>query len=195
MTGRIPGVFYYHNDINVPFTVDAIEFDKLLRQKPSLINLHIDDSEPRECVIRDLQRDPVEDDILHLDLMGIKRGQKLSVTIPVTLVGIPVGVKTGGGILQLSLNELNVICLPKDILSVIKVSVEHLEIGQSVNVGELDFPELEFQNDERDVVASVVPPTKIREPVAEGEEEVEEEEGEEVKKDEEAKKDKKKDKE
>lgn len=181
--GRIPGVFYYRNDINVPLSVDAIDFRKLLRQKPVLINLHIEGREPRECVIRDIQRDPVEDNILHIDLMGIKRGQKLTVTVPVATVGTPVGVKTGGGILQLSLSELDIVCLPKDIPAMIEVDVAHLEIGQAVYVGKLDIPGLEFQNDDRDVIASVVPPAKIKEPEVEvEEEEAEEKESETVEK-------------
>ena len=184
MTGRIPGVFYYQNDLNIPLSVDSIDLNKLIKGKPALVNLSLDNNESYECIIRDIQRDPVEDDILHFDLMGIKRGQKLTVSVPVKLVEIPVGVKTGGGILQLNFSELNVVCLPKHIPTVLEINVEHLEIGMSITVGDIEFPNLEFLNDPRDTIASVVPPSKIKEPVVEeeeGEEGVEGEEGDEDK--------------
>ncbi len=185
MTGRIPGVFYYQNDLNIPLSVDSIDLNKLIKGKPALVNLNLDNNESYECVIRDIQRDPIEDDILHFDLMGIKRGQKLTVSVPVKLIGIPVGVKTGGGILQLNFSELSVVCLPKDIPAVLEINVEHLEIGMSVSVGDIDFPNLEFLNDQRDTIATVVPPSKIKETVVVSEEDEEGEEGEEGKTDEE----------
>ncbi|MCF7811295.1 50S ribosomal protein L25 [bacterium] len=177
MKNQVPGIFYYRNDLNIPLSVDANDLKKLMKSKPALINLIINDNEPRECVLREIQRDPIENTILHFDLMGIKRGQKLTVTVPVKLIGIPVGVKTGGGILQLSLGELDIICLPKDIPASLEINVESLEIGSSISVGELDYPELEFMHEKRDTIANVVPPSKIKE-AAEAEEEGEELEGE-----------------
>ncbi len=175
--GRIPGVFYYRSDQNVPFSVDSVDLLKILRGKHALINLNIEGLQPRECVVREIQRDPIEDDIIHIDLMGIKRGQKLTVTIPVRLIGVPVGVKTGGGILQSPMNELEIECLPKDIPSEIEVDVTDLEIGHSRHISDLDLPALKILHDPDELIASVVPPTVIREPVEEAvEEEAEEEE-------------------
>jgi len=173
---RIPGVFYYRGDQNVPLSVSSIDLSKLLRAKPSLINLHIEGHDPRECILRDIQRDPVEDTVLHIDLMGIKRGQKLTVTVPVRLTGIPEGVKTGGGILQTGLNELEIECLPKDIPSMVEVDVTRLLIGQAMHISEIDFPALKLLHDPDEVVAIVVPPTVIKEPVVVEKVEVGEEE-------------------
>lgn len=180
MKNRIPGVFYYQNDLNIPLSVDANDLKKLVKSKPALINLIVDDNDPRECVLRDIQRDPVENNILHFDLMGIKRGRKLTVTVPVKLIGIPKGVKTGGGILQLSLGELDITCLPKDIPAILEINVEHLEISTSIAVGDLDFPGLEFMHDKRDTIANVVPPSKIKETKVIGEEAEEAEESKET---------------
>ncbi len=174
--GRIPGVFYHRSDQNVPFSVDSVDLHKLLRGKHALINLNIEGYQPRECVVREIQRDPIEDYIIHIDLMGIKRGQKLTVTVPVRLTGVPGGVKTGGGILQSSLNELEIVCLPKDIPSEIEVDVTDLEIGHSRHVSDLDLPVLKILHDPDELIASVVPPTVIREPAEVTEEEEAEEE-------------------
>ena len=188
--GRIPGVFYYRSDQNVPFSVDATELLMLLRQKHALINLSIEGYEARECVVREIQRDPIEDYIIHIDLMGVKRGQKLTVTVPLRLTGVPVGVKTGGGILQSSLNELEIECLPKHIPTNVEIDVTDLQIGHSRHVRDLDLPNLKLLHDPDELIASVVPPTVIREPVEEIEGE-EEEEGEEEKAEEEDEKEEK----
>jgi len=186
LKGRIPGVFYYRSDINVPFSVDEADLLKLLRNKPPLVDLNIEGHDSRECVIRYIQRDPVDDNIIHIDLMGIKRGQKLNVTVPVRITGTPVGVKTGGGILQTSMKELEVRCLPKDIPSELVIDVSDLEIGQSRHVRDLSYTDLKLLDDPDELIASVVPPTIIKEPVAAEEEAEEAEEGEETEAEEES---------
>jgi len=184
MKGRIPGVFYYRGKDNIPLSVESVDFNSLVRAKPSLIQLEIEGYDTRECVIRELQRDPVTDEIIHVDLLGIKRGQKLKVTISVRLNGIPNGVKNSGGILQQIITELDVECLPKDIPQRIELDVTSLEIGKSINVGDLDFPKLKFLADPKVVITSVVEPTVLKEKVPEDEEveEAEEEKAEETEK-------------
>ena len=186
LNGRIPGVFYYRSDTNVPFSVDYADLIKILRQNPPLIDLDIEGHDSRECVIREIQRNPVDDEIIHLDLMGIKRGQKLTVTVPIRMIGLPVGVKTGGGILQTAMKELEVECLPKDIPNKLEIDVSDLEIGQSRHIRDLSFPDLRLLDDPDELVATVVPPTVIREPVAAEEEAEEAEEGEEAEAEEES---------
>ena len=175
---KIPGVFYYRGEINVPVSVDSVELRKLMKNKPALINLNIEGHDARECVFRDLQRDPVTDAILHFDLMGIKRGQKLTVTVTLRLVGVPEGVRTGGGILQSNMNEVEIECLPKHIPSFIELDVSDLEIGQSRHVRDLELENIRLLYEPDEVIASVVPPSIMKE-VVEVEEE-EEEAGEEA---------------
>lgn len=173
---RIPGVFYYSGTDNIPISVDYDDLRKILLAKPSLIMLEIEGHNPRECVIRELQRNPVDDALLHIDLLGIKRGQRLIVTVPVRLEGLPVGVKSSGGILQKGLSELDIKCLPKDIPQEITVDVTELNIGQSVYVRDIESPLFELLVEGRAVVATVVPPTVIKAVVEPGEEVEEEEE-------------------
>ena len=173
--GLVPGVFYHRGDVNVPISVNRTELGLLLRRRPSLITVKIEDQEPRECIIRELQRDPLDDTILHIDLMGIMRSQKLTVTVPVRLVGVAAGVKTGGGILEHGLTELKIECLPKDIPSVIEVNVDEVSIGHSIHVRDLQFAGLKFIDDPQTMVATVVPPAVVREVVEEAAPEVTEE--------------------
>lgn len=172
---RVPGIFYYRNEINIPISVDSGELIKLIKSKPALINLNVEGSDTRECVIRDIQRDPITDSILHIDLMGIKRGQKLTVTVSLRFIGVASGVKTEGGILQTSMNEMEIECLPKDIPSFIEVEVSDLDIGQSRYIRDLDLKDIKPLYEPDEVIASVVPPSVTKEVVEEVELEEEEE--------------------
>lgn len=172
---RVPGIFYFRNEINVPISVDSRELLKLIKSKPALINLNVEGSDTLECVIRDIQRDPLTDSILHFDLMGIKRGQKLTVTVSLKFIGEASGVRTEGGILQTSMNEVEVECLPKDIPSFIEVEVSDLDIGQSRFIRDLDLKDIKLLYEPDEVIASVVPPSVTKEVVEEVD--LEEEEG------------------
>lgn len=175
----IPGVFYFRGTDNIPISISNIDLTRILKEKHSLIKLEIEGQKPRECVIRELQRDPVYDTPLHIDFLGIKRGQRLIVTIPVKLEGQPSGVKNDGGILQMGLSELDIKCLPKDIPTEITVDVTDLNIGQSLYIRDLDLPLFEFLDEPKSVLATVVPPTIVRTAATEEVEEEEEETGEE----------------
>ena len=159
--GFVPGIYYHHGDPNIPFSVSAVDLQHLLRRRHTLISLALEGQEARECVLRDLQRDPVTSEILHLDLMGILAGEKLVVDVPIRLAGVPEGVRTGGGILQSGLKALSVECLPRDIPEYIEVDVSALKIGQSIHVSHLSYPNLRLLDNPQDTVASVQPPTVL----------------------------------
>lgn len=162
IAGKIPGVFYYRGQDTVSFKTDRAEFETLLRRRPSLITLEVKGFDARECVIREIQRDPVTERILHVDLLGIKRGQKLKVNVPIRLTGIPLGVRSGGGILQHSLTEVEIECLPKDIPPFIEVNVADLQIGDTIHLSDLSIQDIKIVDDPQIVVANVVEPVISR---------------------------------
>jgi large subunit ribosomal protein L25 len=82
----------------------------------------------------------LRDTIEHVDFHQIEENKKLRVEVPVHEVGEPVGVRTGGGILDHNLRTLRVECLPKDLPERIDVDVSALEVGQAVHVGEVKLP-------------------------------------------------------
>ncbi len=84
---------------------------------------------------------PIKDYIIHIDLHEIAQDEILHAEVPVTSVGEPLGVKTGGGLLETMLRTIRVACLPRDLPDLITVDVSHLEIGHSVHVSELKLPE------------------------------------------------------
>jgi large subunit ribosomal protein L25 len=172
----VPGIFYTSQEQSVPIALAELELNKMLAQESALITLKMPNGQKRECVIRDIQRDPVWGKVLHVDLMGITRGQKVTVTVPLRLVGSPEGVKEGG-ILEHTLRELEIECLPRHLPSHLEVDVAELTMGESIRVEELDFENVKILTEPERTIATIVPPRV--EKVAVEEVEAEEEEAEE----------------
>lgn len=175
MNGRIPAVVYGHGDETRKLSVDAHELERLFSRihvENTLITLEVDGAEgPVKALVKEIQTNPVRNQVLHVDFYLIHAGEKLNVQIPIRLVGAAPGVKAGG-ILQHALDELEVRCLPDAIPERIEVDISGLEIGDSIHVRDLAVPEgVEVEVDEDRTVCSVVPPTvaaeEAEEPAAE----------------------------
>jgi large subunit ribosomal protein L25 len=117
-----------------------------------------------KAMIVDWQREPIKDQLIHIDLKRIALDKTLRVSVRVKLVGVPVGVKQHGGILDQVLREVEVECLPADIPSHIDVDVTNLELHAVVRVKDLPHSgNLKFLDSEDATVAHVV---SIREEAA-----------------------------
>lgn len=166
--GLLPGVVYGEGK-STPVVFNAHEFETLyhsIRGENVLVNLEVQNggSETKKSLIKEVQRDPVWGKILHVDFQHISLSKRITVKIPVRLVGTPVGVKDTGGILQHTFRELEISCLPTEIPQHIEVDVSHLKIGDSVHVRDLRLGEsIQILVDPDLSVASVVPPTIIKE--------------------------------
>ena len=167
--GRIPAVVYGAEISPLPLEVEDKSFHALLRSglgENVIITLNIDDQEngDKKVLIREVQRDPVWGNILHIDFQQISLTKKLTINVPVQLVGTPIGVQQDGGILQHVLRELEVECLPTDIPEKIEVEVTNLKIGDSIHVRDLKLEKVEILSDLQGSIVSVVPPTVFKEP-------------------------------
>lgn len=161
--GKVPGVFYMKgtDPISIEVAENAIN-PLVFTSEAHLINLKLDDQKEFECVLKDTQFDPVTDKVIHFDLFGIVRGQKLQIEIPVLLKGSPIGVREGGQ-LQSFAHKLTVECLPKDIPDHLEVDISGLKIGHSIHVSDLKYDNLVFLNPESTVIVSVTPPRGMKE--------------------------------
>jgi large subunit ribosomal protein L25 len=170
--GQIPGVLYGHGQEPVALNVAAREFELAVRKQGGnpIIGLNLDGGE-HTALIRDVQYDPVTREIIHLDFLRISLTETIEVEVSVHLVGLPVGVKEGGGILEPILREVRVRCLPTAIPASLDVDVTALNIGDSVHAGALQAEGVEVVTDPEATLATVVPPTVHAEekPAAEGE--------------------------
>ena len=175
-SGRIPGVLYGHDEESVTVSVDALELNRLIQSisvENTIVDLEVKgEKEPFKVLIREVQRHPYRDDVLHIDFFHIAMDEKIHVEVPVVLVGVPIGVKDKGGVVDHQLREIEIRCLPADIPEKIEMDISELDIGNSIHVKDLELPDLEIQTDLDRSVVAVLAPTVIVEPE---EEEVEEE--------------------
>jgi large subunit ribosomal protein L25 len=112
-------------------------------------------------MIVDWQHEPIKGKLLHIDLKRIAMDKMMRVSVPVQLTGVPVGVKTQGGILDQVLREVEIECLPNDIPSHLDVDVAGLSIGDAIHISDLPHSgSIKFMGEEKAVVAHV---TSIKE--------------------------------
>jgi large subunit ribosomal protein L25 len=145
--GLIPGEFYSSHEDNLHLLVNKKEFETLLSHVHGLLKLNVKDLDKNfDCVIKDVQTDPVRGGVLHVDFLGVKAGEKLTIKVPVVLRGTAAGVKSGG-ILEHIIREVEVECLPKDIPEKLEIDVTQLNIGDSVRVKDLLFENIKILDD------------------------------------------------
>lgn len=166
--GMIPAVVYGADEKTIPLEVEEKTFLKLIRAGVSesvIITLKIDNdsSKDKKVLIREVQQDPVWGNILHIDFQRISMEKKITISVPVHLVGEAVGV-TEGGILQPSIRELEIECFPGDIPERVEVNVSNLDIGDAIHVKDVHLEKVNILTDPGGTLVSVVPPTVFKEP-------------------------------
>jgi large subunit ribosomal protein L25 len=156
--GLIPGIFYRKDIKNIPFYVKDLSLKRIIYSAyTSIINLTFEDNKAYSCIVKDVQYDPVTDEPIHCDLVGLFEDQTIIVDIPVTLQGQPAGQKDGGLTQQL-LYKVKIECLPKYIPKSIVVDISPLNIGDSVHVKDIKMDNITFRERESVSIVSVVPP-------------------------------------
>jgi large subunit ribosomal protein L25 len=167
-SGEVPGVIYGRGREPQSLTVNAREFDRLaerVRITSTVIELALDGRTAR-TLIRELQRHPIKRDVRHIDFQELVAGEKVNVSVPLRFVGTPEGVKTGGGILEEIMHQVEVRVDPSNIPDHIDVDVTELTIGHSLHIGDIKLPEgVEVTDDPENTIAVVTPP-KAEEEVA-----------------------------
>jgi len=169
--GLIPVVLYGRGDPNVLLTVKNTDLQHLLDEHNMILEVEWDGN-ATPAQLREVQRDPLGDEIVHADLGRISLTETVEVAVPVELHGEAAGVEEGG-VLELVLHEVEVECLPGNIPEKIRVEVAELSIGDDLRIDDLQFPEGVVPTNEPDaVVVTCVPPMEM---VEEAEEAVGEE--------------------
>jgi large subunit ribosomal protein L25 len=165
--GNIPGVYYSKHGSPIPIGVVEKEINPLVyTTETHLISLQLDSNEELDCVIKDIQFDPITDRVVHFDLLGLTSGETFQLEVPVQFHGSPVGVKEGG-VLQTLLHKLEVECLPKDIPQRIDINIQGLKLGDAIHVKDLVLENLTILNPEEAVIVTVTHPKAEKEVVAE----------------------------
>jgi large subunit ribosomal protein L25 len=132
----------------------------------TVLDVVVDGRPAVKALIREIQRDSVRPaDILHLDLYEVRADEKITLSVPVHLVGIPDGVRNFGGVLDHSLRELEIEVLPTDIPEHVELDVTALAIGHSLFVRDIKIEKAEILNEPDTPVCSVVAPRTEEAPV------------------------------
>ena len=134
VSGKIPAVVYGAGQDSVAVSVDPKVIIKILHSDSghnTIFDLDVTGSGVVKAMIVDWQNEPLKGHLLHIDLKRIAMDKMMTVSVPIQLVGVPLGVKAQGGILEHVLREVEIECLPADIPAQIAVDVSNLELFAS----------------------------------------------------------------
>ena len=156
--GRVPAIVYGHGREPQALSINTRELERLLDHisaENTVIDLDIDGKASR-TLIREIQRHPFKRQILHVDFQELVAGEKVTVSIPIVLMGVPDGVRMDGGILDQTMRELEVEVDPSSIPNHVELDVTKLTIGSSIHVSDLSLPEGVTVLDDPDASVCVV---------------------------------------
>lgn len=167
VAGKIPAVVYGAGQEAVAVAVDPRVITKILHSESghnTIFDLNVEGAAVAKAMIVDWQREPIKGKLLHIDLKRIAMDKAMRVSVPIQLVGLAVGVKTQGGIMEQVMREVEIECLPADIPSHLDVDVSGLELHGLIRVKDLPHSgSIKFLGDEDATVAHV---TIVKEEVA-----------------------------
>jgi large subunit ribosomal protein L25 len=164
---RIPAILYGKHSDPEKLSVEVPEFTRLLKSvagRALLIELDREGNpEKALSFLQEIQRDPITDRFLHVDLHEVKAEEKFEIRVPVRVTGESFGVKNQSGVLEIASHVLRVRCLPRDLPEAIEVDVTALNVGETIKVAELKPIEgVMFLDDKgQPVVACVEPVAEI----------------------------------
>jgi large subunit ribosomal protein L25 len=167
--GQIPAVIYGHGRDPQPLALNARDLDKMLshiQAESTVIEVTVG-GHTAKTLIREIQRHPIKRQILHVDFQALVAGEKVTVSIPIVLVGIPEGVRLEGGVLDHTLRELEIEVDPSSIPDRVELDVTNMVIGNSMHVSDLSIPPgVEVLDDPETSVAVLAAPRAVIEEVA-----------------------------
>ena len=169
--GNLPGVLYGRKNEVIPIQINARGFQDFLHNygENAFINLEIADHGTENVMVKEIQRDPVSNQLLHTDLLRISMDEPITSSVPITLVGSAPGIQEGG-ILEFPHRQLTLHCLPTLLPEGIEVDINALEIDDRLSVDDVSLPEgIEVLDDPNTRIVAVVPPRIEEEPTEEDE--------------------------
>jgi large subunit ribosomal protein L25 len=168
--GKIPAVYYHHHEKPIHLAVDLKELRNALHSGAHIFDLSLG-KKSHKAILRDLQHDPLTDEIIHADFMGVALDEFITIKVPVHITGIAIGVKTFGGVLEQHLWDLEVKCKTIDIPEAVTIDVTNLNIGDAIKAGDLKLEKIEILTPTSASIVSVVQPTGAKVEEAKPEEE------------------------
>ena len=169
--GKVPSALYYKGEEPLSLYVDKQLLYKAMKSDQRIYEIDIN-SESQYVMIKEIQYHPVTDEVIHLDFMRVRRSEKITISVPIILVGKSIGV-TEGGILTQSMNQIEISCYPTNVPDHIEVNIDDLVLNASISVADIsiDDGDVEIISPDNLNVASVITPREEEEPVLSDEDE------------------------
>ena len=154
-----PAHLYGRGVSSVALQCDTDELVNLVAHagKTRLINLEVDGEKPKSVFVREIQRDVITRELLHIDFYQVKRTEKIAVDVPIVLVGEAPALKFKGRMLVHGINSLSVECLPASVPPQIDIDITQLEeVDQAIHVKDIVLdPEITVHADPEQLVAKI----------------------------------------
>ena len=147
-SGTVPAVIYSDGNAAETVQLNEHEIEQVFRHHASetmIMALNMAGGGTRKVLLKDVQHHPVTSKLLHLDFQEVNMNKAIVVEISIELVGTPIGVSQGGGILDQAHRTVEVECLPGDLSDSIEVDVSHLDVGDSLHVNEVPWDTSKFK--------------------------------------------------
>lgn len=157
--GLLPGVMYGHKEETIPVTVSMEEFVKALQHGTRIIELQTD-GKSQTTLVREVQWDAFGMEVLHVDFARVSADERITVEVRIEVKGTAPGV-TAGGVLDTPLHTLEIECPALAVPDAIRVTINHLQIGEAVHVKDLKLPEgVTTKADPEAIVVHVLQPAQ-----------------------------------
>ena len=156
--GFVPGVLYYSGEEAISISIEKSILLRAMNSGQRIFEIS-QDGESQYTMLKQVQYHPVTDDVIHVDLMRVRRSEKMTISVPIVLVGEAVGVKEGG-VLSQSLTQVEISCYPTDVPEHIDLKIDDLEINAALSVGDIDTgsEDIELISDASLNIASIATP-------------------------------------
>ncbi len=161
--GKIPSTLYFKGDEPESISVDKIKLYQALKSDQRVYEVELG-GESQYVMVKAVQYHPVTDEIVHLDFMRVRRSEKMTISVPLVLIGKPIGV-TEGGILSQALNQIEISCFPTNVPEQIEVNVDAMELNSSISIADvsIDDEEVEILSSSEINVATITAPVTDQE--------------------------------
>ena len=163
---KVPGIIYGAEEDPINLTLNTNELTKAM-QSEAFFSQILDvkfDGKTQQAVLRDMQRNPATEKVLHVDFMRISANKPIQVSVPLHFVNEDKckGVRLGGGTIAHTMNEVEISCLPRHLPEYIEVYMAELDVGELIHLSDLALPEgvtiVALSHDDDRAVVSVLAP-------------------------------------
>ena len=156
--GKVPSTLYFKGEEPESIAVEKLKLYQALKSDQRIYEVELKGAS-QYVMVKAVQYHPVTDEILHLDFMRVRRSEKMTISVPLVLVGKPIGV-TEGGILSQALNQIEISCFPTNVPEQIEVNIDDMELNSSISIADVSYDdeEVDIISAEDINVASIAAP-------------------------------------